>query len=253
MTSRANGTALITLIGALCLSACASSGPREGFAATDDAEPFNRSMHSVNVTLDEYALRPAAQAYDFATPALIQHMIGNGLNHIDLTKDFANHLLQGEFEASLRTFGRFTVNSILGMGGLLDPATEVGLPKETTDFGLTLASYDVDEGTYLVLPLVGPSTARDTFGFLVDTAFSPLTYVGPFTALDGLSPAVTAVDTIDARNRNADIIDEVLYNSEDSYVTLRSAYLQRRRSQSAGEEGAVDNLPDIFEEEAPAN
>lgn len=233
------------------LAACASTGPRDGFAETDRIEPTNRFFHENNVRLDRNVLRPVAQGYDTVTPALVQHLVGNGLNHLDLPVDLMNYLLQGEIDASLRVIGRFTLNTVLGAGGFLDPATEFGLPRERTDFGITLGRYGVDEGTYMVLPLIGPSTARDTVGFVVDRAFRPTTYLGPFTALDGLSPALTAVEFVDTRNRNAEVIDELLYNSEDSYVTLRAAYLQRRRAQVAGREGVIENLPDIFDDEAP--
>jgi phospholipid-binding lipoprotein MlaA len=142
------------------------------------------------------------------------------------------------------------MNTTLGGLGFLDPATEFGLPKEETDFGITLGRWGVSEGPYLVLPLLGPSLARELPSFVVDRAFSPLTYVGPFTALDGLSPSFTAVGFLDTRSDNADLVDQLLYETEDPYVTLRAAYIQRRRAMLAGEEGAVDNLPDIFDEEA---
>lgn len=236
------------ILAATLMTACASTGPRDGFAATDEYEPFSRAVHNNNVRIDRFFLRPVAQGYDYATPELFQHMITNGLQHIDLTKDFANYLLQGDVDGTLSTLGRFTLNTVLGMGGFLDPAREFGLPKETTDFGLTLASYGVDEGTYLVLPLIGPTTVRDSAGFIVDRAFSPLTYLGPFTAIEGVGPVVSGLSFVEARDRNADVIDEVLYETDDSYVTLRAAYLQRRRAQAAGEDGAVDSLPDIFDD-----
>jgi phospholipid-binding lipoprotein MlaA len=201
--------------------------------------------------LDRNVLRPAAQGYDFLTPTLFQHFIGNGISHLDLTNDFANYLLQGDGERGLNTLGRFMLNTIVGAGGLLDPATEFGLPKDGTDFGITLGTYGVGEGSYLVLPVLGPSTVRDTGGFAVDRAFSPLTYVGIFTNADAVGPALTAIEIVDRRNRNADLIDQVLYESVDSYVTIRSAYLQRRRSKIADGDGAEDSLPDIFDDEAP--
>ncbi len=248
MVPRLSVKAVAMLALAVMLSACASTGPRDGLAATDDYEPFSRVVHENNIRIDRYFLRPVAQGYDFVTPTLIQHMITNGLNHIDLTNDFLNYALQGDVDESLDTLGRFTLNTILGMGGFLDPATEFGIPKDDTDFGLTLASYGVGEGSYLVLPIIGPTTVRDTTGFVVDRALSPLTYLGPFTAVDGVGPVVTGLGFVDARTRNADLIDEVLYNSEDSYVTLRAAYLQRRRAQAGNGDDAVDNLPDIFDD-----
>ncbi len=248
MTPTLGVKGLAVLILALALSACASTGPRDGLAATDEYEPFSRVVHDNNVRIDRYFIRPVAQGYDFVTPTLVQHMITNGLSHIDLTNDFINYALQGDIDETLDTLGRFTVNTVLGMGGFLDPATEFGIAKDDTDFGLTLASYGVGEGSYLVLPIIGPTTVRDSTGFIVDRALSPLSYLGPFTAVDGVGPAVTGLGFLDARTRNAELIDEVLYNSEDSYVTLRAAYLQRRRAQAGAGADPADNLPDIFDD-----
>ncbi len=245
-----NWLGAVVLTGAL--SACASTGQRDGFAATDKYEPFSRVIHQNNLRVDRFVLRPAAKGYDFAAPDLAKHLVRNGFNHLDLTTDFANYLLQGDVSQSLRTLGRFTVNSIVGAGGLLDPATEFGLPADGTDFGATMASYGVGEGSYLVLPILGPTTLRDSLGFLVDRAFSPTTYFGEFGVSEFVSPALTALDFVDRRDRNGDIIDDVLYDSEDSYVTLRAAFLQRRRAQLAGEEESIENLPDIFDDELPA-
>lgn len=240
----------------LALAACATpEGPRTGFAETDDFEPTSRNVHDVNLALDEYVLRPVAQGYDVVTPTLVQHLVGNGFSHLALPRDFLNQLMQGDVDAGLTTLGRFVVNTLLGAGGLLDPATEFGLPRQATDFGVTLGKLGVDEGSYVVLPLMGPSTVRDSFALIVDAAMSPLTYLGMATGIDGLGVAVGVGDRVDQRNRNAALIDDALYESADSYVTIRAGYLQRRRAQIAegSPDAAVDSLPDIFdEEEAPA-
>lgn len=242
----------VGVLAALVIAGCTAEGPRDGLAATDKFEPTNRVIHNNNVRLDRNVLRPVSEGYGFVTPTLFKHLIGNGISHLELPKDFANYLLQGDMERSLDTLGRFTINTVVGAAGFLDPAKEFGLPKQSTDFGITLGTYGVGEGNYLVLPLLGPSTMRDVTGFVVDRAFSPTTYVGLFTAADAVGPLTTGLEFVDRRNRNADLIDEVLYNSPDSYVTLRSAYLQRRRAQIAGDEGVQNNLPDIFDDEAPA-
>lgn len=235
------------------VSACASTGPRDGLAAADKYEPTSRAFHAGNVRLDTYVVRPAAQAYDVITPTLVKHLIGNGLGHLDLPGDFANYLLQGDVDNALDTLGRFTLNTLIGAGGLLDPATEFGLPRNGTDFGITLGKFGVGEGSYLVLPLVGPTTIRDAAGFVVDRAFSPTTYLGQFVATDAIGPALTATEIVHVRDDRFDIIDDVLYESEDSYVTLRSAFLQRRRAQIAGPGNTVDTLPDLFDDEAESN
>ena len=240
------------LVLAVTVSACSSPGPGAPIADRDRFESTNRFFHDNNVFLDRNIVRPIAQGYDFITPELFKHMLGNAYSHINTVGDFANYVFQGDVDAALVALGRFTVNTIVGAGGLLDPATEFDLPKEDTDFGVTLGKYGVGEGSYLVLPLLGPSTTRDAWGGVVDRGLDPRTYVGLFvdgTIVDVALPSATALELIDARNRNADLIDDVLYNSADSYVTLRSIFLQRRDSLIRGEEGATDALPDIFDQE----
>lgn len=235
----------------LSLAACASTDPDAGFAAMDPYENTNRAIHDFNVAVDRNVLRPAAQGYDFVTPAVFKHLFGNIFSHLDLPVDFANYLLQGDMRAAGRTLGRFTLNTTIGGGGFLDPATEFGLAREETDFGVTLGKWGVEPGAYLVLPLFGPSTPRDLAGFVVDRAFSPTTYIGygtDATAWEVLNPSLAVLERVDLRDRNADLIDELLYESEDSYVTLRSVYLQRRQSLVAGGD-STEALPDIFDEE----
>ena len=238
--------ALATILG---VAACATADPQAELSATDTHEGFNRKMLDFNLALDRNVLRPAAQGYDVVTPTLVKHLLGNGFSHLELPADFINYLLQGEIDPALETLGRFTINTVLGAGGLLDPATEFGLPRDETDFGITLGKHGVDEGTYWMLPIIGPTTTRDAFGGIVDLAFSPTTYL---SAVDSdLTPIVplgmTATETIDNRDRNGDLIDDLLYESEDPYISLRSIYLQRRRSEVAGEKDGAEALPDIFD------
>ncbi len=234
----------LALAAVLGVGACATADPQAELSATDPHEGFNRNMLDFNLALDRNLLRPAAQGYDFVTPALVKHMLGNGFNHLDLPGDFVNYLIQGEVDPALETLGRFTINTVLGAGGLLDPATEFGLPKDDTDFGVTLGKHGVAEGTYWVLPIVGPSTTRDAFGGIVDFALTPTTYLGVSTET-GI--ALVVGEAIHDRDENGDLIDELLYESEDPYVSLRSIYLQRRRSEVAGKDAGAKALPDIFD------
>ncbi len=244
---------LLAIACVLVLTACSTAeGPRDGFAATDPYESFNRSLLRGNIRLDTYVLRPAAQAYDTVTPELFQHLISNGLSHLALVPDFANYVLQADVDGSLNTLGRFTINTVMGAGGFLNPADEFGLRRQPNDFGLTMARYGVGEGPFLVLPIIGPTTLRDAGGFAVDRVFQPTTYLGYVTAADAVGPSITVLGFLEARNSNFDVIDSVLYESEDPYVTLRAAYLQRRRSQVAGEDDPGSRLPDIFDDEDAA-
>jgi len=242
------------LAAALLLSACAGAGPGASFSERDPYEETNRTFHNFNVALDRNVLRPAAQGYDAVTPAVAKHILGNTFNHLDTINDFANYALQGELDGAGTALARFVVNTVLGAAGTLDPATEFGLPKEDTDFGVTLGKYGVGEGAYLVLPFLGPSTSRDLGGRVGDLALNPLTYsftyAGVFdsTVVNILSPASNVIEVVDDRSANFDLIDDVLYNSDDSYISLRSVYLQRRDALISGDT-AGETLPDIFDDE----
>lgn len=234
---------------AFALSGCATAPEGNGFSVADPYESFNRDMFEFNTELDRHVLRPVSQAYDFAMPTTLQFVIGNEVDYLSTPVDFANYLLQGELEDAGIALARFTLNTVLGGVGFLDPATEFGLPAGNTDFGITLGKWGVPEGAYLVLPFFGPSMVRGLPAFAVDRAFSPLTWLGYWGPLSGtyfLSPGVKAVSIIDSRAANAAIVDDLLYESPAPYATLRSAYVQRRRVMVAGEEGAITNLPDIF-------
>ena len=230
------------------LGACSSPGPGASFDERDPYRETNEAIHDFNVGADTYVLRPVSQAYDTVTPAVIQFLLTNAFSHVDTINDFANYVLQGDIEAAGTALGRFTMNTVLGAGGLLDPATEFGLPKQDTDMGVTLGKYGMGEGAYLVLPLLGPTTTRDGVGAVGDMAFNPFTYTGflDLNAINVFSPVYRGVEVVHSRAVNADLIDEVLYNSENSYVTLRAVYLQRRDAMILGAD-AEETLPDIFD------
>ena len=231
------------LLLAFAVSACASGEPREGELIADPYEDFNREIHAFNKGLDRSVVNPASKAYDFVTPQLGQHLIGNALSHLTLPGVFANHLMQGDLRDAGETLARFTLNTIMGAGGFLDPATEFGADYIETDFGLTLAEWGAGSGAYLELPLFGPSSVRDAVGRAVDTVFVPTRYlVGSDVAW-----GIRAVDVLDTRERYRALIDDVLYESEDSYRASRNAYAQNRRRVLAGET-QIEALPDIFDE-----
>ena len=230
---------LLTLV----LAACASGELEQGELIADPYENVNREVHSFNKGLDQAVLKPAALAYDFVTPTLGKVLIGNALSHLELPGLFANHVLQGKLANAGETLARFTMNTVLGAGGFLDPATEFGADYIETDFGLTLAEWGFEPGVYLSLPVFGPSTTRDAAGRVVDSLFSPTGYlVGSDTAW-----AIRGMDVVETRDRYRTLIDEMLYESEDSYRASRNAYIQNRRRVQAGET-VIEELPDIFAE-----
>ena len=236
---------VLTAAAAILAAGCAAPPDEDAFVH-DPYEETNREIHSFNTGWDVVLIRPASQAYDAVVPGLARLLIRNGLDTLDLPAIFVNHLLQGEALAALRTAGRFGVNVVMG-GVLLDPATEIGLPKEPTDLGVTLARWGFEEGPYVELPLLGPATTRDAVGRVAEIALDPFNFVTGVPALDALGPGAAALGIVDLRASNSAVIDRTLYEVEDSYLSLQSAYLQMRRRRLAG--GATaEQLPDVFAE-----
>jgi phospholipid-binding lipoprotein MlaA len=243
--------ALAAAMGAI--SACATPAP-EGALIADPYEDLNRDVYGFNKGFDQVLARPVARAYEIATPALVKHLAKNAVNHIRLPGVFANYLLQGDFGQASETFGRFVANTVLGAGGLLDPATDLGLPLEATDFGITLAEWGAEEGPYVMLPLFGPQTGRDALGSLVDfTLLNPFTFftVGSGSGAAAVTAARVATPVVVGREESMEAIDRIFYEDPTGYVTLRSLYVQNRRGEIAGDLETVDPdaVPDIFGEE----
>lgn len=213
---------------ALCLGAlggCATPPDGADAADRDALEPYNRIAYEFNYTLDGLVLRPVTQVYRGVVPEEGRAMVSNVVDNLYSPVVFANSVLQGDPQNSFATFWRFMLNSTFGLGGLNDFATEAGLKNRSTDFGMTLALCDVDSGPYFVIPILGPSTVRDAGGRVADAFINPFNYMG-----DTTSAAIWGTTAIDARSRNAKIIDQVYDNSVDPYTTFRSAYMQKRAS-----------------------
>lgn len=241
--------ALLAVATAATLAGCAAQTP-EGALIADPYERTNRVIHSANVAVDRVVVRPAARVYDIVTPELFQQLLRNFVAHVRLPLIFINNVLQADIEGAGETLGRFSLNTVMGAGGLLDPATEIGIPFEDNGFGVTLARWGAGEGVFLMLPLIGPSTTRDAAGFAGNIAMNPLTYV---TFGGGTGQIAAAVGefvgpVIIFRSDNLETVDSVLYDEEDSYVATRTAFVLSRRSRIA--EGGVDieALPDVFAE-----
>ena len=171
-----NGLALAMLVCLLAVTNPTHAQEDEN----DPLEPMNRVFFSINLFFDELLLEPFAIMYRGITPQFFRDAVNNFLDNLNTPVVLANDILQGEPYRAERTLGRFMLNTIMGLGGLIDVGGLVGMPeRHSEDFGQTLAVYGVGEGPYLVLPLLGPSNPRDAFGFVVDFAFDPLTYVAP--------------------------------------------------------------------------
>ncbi len=228
---------LAAIAAGLCLSACSTPGP----SALDNHDPYeatNRDVFTFNQELDSLALRPAAIRYNKYVPGQIREAVHNTLTNLKLPVTFSNDLLQGEPKRAGQTLTRFTVNSTLGIGGLFDVASRWGLPEHTEDFGQTLAVWGVGNETYLVLPLFGSSSARDTVGLVVDVFFDPTIYI-PIKQHLWWMIGQKYFTILDLRARSMDTLDDIERNSLDYYAATRNLYKQYRANEiHNGEPGA---------------
>ncbi|MEP3629712.1 MAG: VacJ family lipoprotein [Hyphomicrobiales bacterium] len=215
----------------------------------DKHEGLNRFFFGFNRGLDLVIVRPISKVYGALVPGPIRLIARNGLRHLETPGDLINYTLQGNGSEAGTTLKRFVINSTLGLGGAFDVADHLGTSYNPTDFGLTLAEWGVGEGSYVVNPLLGPSTVRDTFGRIGDIALSPTTYIGIFTDFSYGGAIANGTNIVDQRQRNGELLDDVIFASPDPYVTLRSTYIQRRRSLASGNvigaEGMEAPLPEI--------
>jgi phospholipid-binding lipoprotein MlaA len=200
--------------------------------AEDTNDPFegtNRFFFKVNQVLDDVLLRPVAVAYRAVLPDFARTGVRNFMNNLNSPVIFANDLLQGEGDRAGDTLVRFGINSTIGIGGLIDVAKDLGYAYHDEDFGQTLAVWGVDEGPYFYMFLMGPSSARDFAGFVVDRGFDPLTYVNwGDDDLEYVPIARTALNVIDLRSRNIETLDDIERSSVDYYASIRSLYRQSR-------------------------
>lgn len=211
----------------LALSACSSPGPEGNYY--DPMESQNRAVHAFNKSLDKALIGPTADAYGEAAPGPVKQAIANVADNLTMPNRLVNNVLQFDLEAATITTLRFASNTIFGLGGLFDIASEFGMPDDDTDFGDTLYTWNVGEGPYVVLPLYGPNTARGAVGLVADIVLlDPLGHFLPDQE-DPLRATIWTLDKLGERDQYGDLIDEILYASPDSYVTERSYYLQNRR------------------------
>ena len=216
----------------------------------DPLEGFNRGVLAFNDVVDQTVLRPIAWVYNKVTPDPAILALRRFFTNLRAPVLFANDVLQLEFADAATTFGRFGLNSTIGLLGLFEVAEPLGLPPHYADFGQTLHSYGSGAGPYLMLPLFGPSTLRDGVGRGVDVALDPLTWI----LTPGQSLALTGGQTVVRREELLEPLDELRKSSIDWYAALRSAYYQRRAvelGKLAGAPPAGQAPPasdDLFEE-----
>lgn len=249
-TMRTFSHIISTMLCALLLASCAGTQNRHTDPVNDPWEGMNRKAFAFNNSMDK-VVRPIAVGYDKIMPDPLQRGVGNFFRNLDAPVTFLNLLLQGEIEQSLDTFGRFILNSTVGLLGFFDPASKAGVPYYDEDLGQTLAVWGYKESRYLVIPVFGPSTLRDGIGIGADSYVNP---VG--RQIDGNDVFFYwAVRGIDLRaqflSRDGELTD-----AYDPYVLMRDVWMQNRAYQIYNGDPPVADydmyLDDAFMEDEPA-
>lgn len=242
--------ALIAALAVASVAAVGACGPRlatleerkQALENGDRFENVNRAMLEFNRTLDETLLKPAAIIYRGIVPEWGRDKIKNFLANLGEPVTFLNDLLQGEPDRAGVALGRFALNSTVGVLGFVDVAKEAGLERHTEDFGQTLAVWGVDEGPYLVLPLLGPSNPRDAIGLVADIFMDPFTYI----LAQPQRFQRTALSAVSARAEFLEELESIEKTSVDFYATLRNLYREKRandiRNGKLPDAGALPSL-----------
>lgn len=225
---------LSLLFALLLLTGCSTSNTTAD--PNDPFESYNRAMFSFNDNLDQYILKPVAKGYDFVMPSPAQKGVSNFFSNLDDVLVLTNNLFQFKLSKAASDAGRIIINSTLGLFGLIDWATDIGLKKNNEDFGQTLGYWGMPAGPYFVLPFLGPSTIRDTSGLAVDSIyFDPIyneiheSFPAPRRENENAVWGLTLTKAIDTRAqllKAEKILDEAAL---DRYIFIREAYLQRRK------------------------
>lgn len=214
---------MIVLFLILMTSGCATTGSQP----TDPADPwegFNRNMYSFNKGLDKVIAKPITLGYKAITPDFVEQGVSNVFDNIGDIPNFLNNLLQGKGKDSISDLTRFVINSTLGIAGLWDPASSLGLTKHNEDFGQTLAVWGVSDGPYVMLPIFGPYTLRGALGLPIDLQFNPVRHINH----DRTRYEFTLFNFIDKRSSLMAFEDQ-LESAVDEYSFVRDIYLQNRK------------------------
>lgn len=202
-------------------------------AEADRWELTNRRVYRFNKNIDRTVLKPVANGYRTVVPIAARHGITNVYSNYGEPANLLNAILQGKISQAFRTFDRFLINTTLGVGGLADNATELNRPQEREDFGQTFAAWGIESGPYVMLPIFGPSTLRDSFGLTADIIVDP----ADFARNAVFSPSIPwrlgqiSLRLVNVRARLSEQGgDQLLADSLDEYTLVKSAYLQSRRN-----------------------
>jgi phospholipid-binding lipoprotein MlaA len=217
----AAGLAVCLLMLTACSNVPSSSVMQVNPDPRDPFESLNRKVYSFNDMLDKTLLTPVVDVYENVTPDSVEKGVSNFFSNLSDVGNFLNHSLQLKPKKAAKDIGRLVINTTLGLGGLIDVASNLGIYQEPEDFGQTLGYWGVNPGPYLMLPFFGPSTLRDTGGTLIDTSSSPINSYDPVAHRF----VIYALQVVDSRRQLGDLESLI---SGDPYIFIREAYLQRR-------------------------
>jgi phospholipid-binding lipoprotein MlaA len=217
----AAGLAVSSLMLTACANVPSSSVMQVNPDPRDPFESLNRKVYSFNDVLDKTLLTPVVDVYEKVTPDSVEKGISNFFSNLSDVGNFLNHTLQLKPTKAAKDIGRLVINTTLGLGGLIDVASNLGIYQESEDFGQTLGYWGVNPGPYVMLPFFGPSTLRDTGGTLIDTGSSPINSYDPVAH----QFVIYALQVVDSRHQLGDLESLI---SGDPYIFIREAYLQRR-------------------------
>jgi phospholipid-binding lipoprotein MlaA len=231
---------------------CARSvNPEVGYKAgiNDPIEPVNRGVFAFNNALDIVLINPICRVYNALLPDFLRDGIRNFMRNISSPLLVGNEILQGDIKGAGVSTARFIINTTAGIGGLVDVASGQGLPYRDADFGQTLGIWGLGDGFYIVLPVIGPSSLRDTTGLLVDGYADPVRIWAHNTDRDWIYYTRVGVDGLDQRARIMKAMNDLRRNSLDYYAAVRSAYAQKRHAMIARDNAQAVDIPDY---DAPA-
>ena len=233
----------LALAGCTTSSAAPDQSPGEAAEVefNDPLEEVNRSIFRFNQVVDEVVLVPVAKTYRTAVPPPMRASVFDFLRNLNGPVIFAHDVLQGQPRLAAQTLGRLAINTTVGFGGMFDVAGRVGIPYHTNDMGITFATYGVDEGPYLVAPVLGPTNPRDIVGKVGDSFLDPVTYVAGNNDWWYMPLSRTVVSGIDVRSRNIEALADIEKTSLDFYATIRSLFRQRRAAEIRHEDSNLPN------------
>jgi len=248
LSSRALALGFLIAVGG-CATPPTDPAARAAFdEANDPIEPLNRKFFEFNRVLDGLVIKNVVTLYTTAVPERVRTSLRHALQNLNEPVVFVNNMLQTQLRRAGTTVTRFTINSTFGIAGLFDVATDWGFPEQTGDFGQTLYSWGVSSSSYLVVPLLGPTTFRDGIGQGVDGFFDPFSHLARDEGWHGMSIARFSLSGLDERAQAGPDLERIEKTSVDFYAQLRSLWRQNRQKQLEGQVVSPTQLPNVNEE-----